>query len=193
MSFLSETAKRWTRADEALLRDLWATDLHSREIARRLGRTYKSIQARAMFLGLPLRGSLGTHSRFTPGETERLVELLKTTKLSYSEIAAALGTGRSTNSVRHKARELRLHHREVESPHVTLAHRVMIDSSKAGATIKREMEAVVGALSSAGPEPWRRITAAGGFPAILYHNGKPVFRDGKVVWVWPARQEAVAA
>lgn len=64
---------QWSDESEGLLRKLWREGLPKREIAKRLGRSYQAVEAKASDLNLPRRGRIVGASKVTlrdTGDTE---------------------------------------------------------------------------------------------------------------------------
>lgn len=200
----------WTNEQDALLRKLWRErELSLEQIASRLGVARSSIQRRASALGLP------THQRpkgFTAEERRRVLEL-RAAQYSTREIGRLLGRPNRTIG-RLLAREAASVSEGVRRPwtedEISSLHAMwedgqpnLVNASRAAEALGRPRQSVMsrakaeGLISRNTKDPYRptpeevmrhaeACLAQGGFPVSVATPQGPV-------WIYPARQEAVAA
>jgi hypothetical protein len=104
---------RFTPADDATLRTLWAGGYSLDAIGQRLGRSAQSAKERAARLGLPRR----SNTEYTAAENAQLL-VLHAAGMSHAQMGKMLG--RSPSSVSERCRRLDLPHRKPGVPKGTI-------------------------------------------------------------------------
>lgn len=88
---MNRHAQPWTRADDALLRELVGDGSTYRECAAELGRTWRSVQWRATALGINV-GRTGAPPRLM--KRARVLAVLEKQRLTIPQLAGVFGVGR---------------------------------------------------------------------------------------------------